>query len=155
MAKKVPFSYPLSPCASLRNAVARMLCLVAPCRKKQNFCAIYIYKCIILPRQAGDKHRENSKNAESNRLVECVCPSLSRACLGKMIVFDMKTGPKKTVWCLFLPRGRVRLGGCAESVRSRQKRATLRHARRATCHESPCPDLQAGRQANKRESSRN
>jgi hypothetical protein len=30
-----------------------------PVRKRWSFLAIYTYKCIILPRQARDKHREN------------------------------------------------------------------------------------------------
>jgi len=31
--------------------------------KKRAFKAIYLYKMMILPRQARDKHRENSKKA--------------------------------------------------------------------------------------------
>jgi hypothetical protein len=49
---------------------------------KRTFCAIYIYKSSLLPRQARDKHRENSKKAgfvaaaELDRSIsECVAVS--------------------------------------------------------------------------------
>jgi hypothetical protein len=45
--------------------------------RNATFCAIYALKCVILPRQARDKHRENSKK-EWLRLSQAMPPFAHR-----------------------------------------------------------------------------
>ena len=56
---------PVSVVVDMRDMATINTLTVSATKGKKNdtFCAVYIYTCVILPRQARDKHRENSKKS--------------------------------------------------------------------------------------------